>query len=207
MKKNKLLIALSIVACSSAVIADDDITYSFSLKDWNHTFKQRNKTSAVNATILSATAKKGDYFATGSMFLPTTYSDNSITTPLVRRDADIALGWSFTSNFSLLGGYKRITGTQGNTAYFNIPYFGLNGFTSLDEKSFLYGTYLKNFKIGVSGDVTTNGTPTFSSYEGGYGYLLNKNTQLTVGYRSQELANLNPTTTLSGFIFGANFSF
>ena len=67
MKKNKLLIALATAAFGiGAFAADDEINYSFSLKDWNHKFKQTSSTEGVNSPIISGTARKGDYFITGS---------------------------------------------------------------------------------------------------------------------------------------------
>ena len=80
MLKNKLLIALAIAVCSSATFADDKIDYSFSLKNWNNKIKQSNSTNTVNGTVISATAKKGDFFITGSRLLPVTYTNSSGTT-------------------------------------------------------------------------------------------------------------------------------
>ena len=206
MKKNKLLIALTIAACSGVAIADDKIDYSFSLKSWNNKISQGTNTNQVNGTVISATAKKGDFFITGSRLLPVTYT-NSEGSTLIRNDSDIALGWSFTPNLSLLGG-KKIIGSGGSTTGgFNIPYFGLNGFSSLDEKSFLYGTFTRSPKVSASANITSSGTITFTNYEAGYGYLWDKSTQLTAGYRSQTLSNLDPSATVAGVIFGANFSF
>jgi len=203
MKKNKLLIALAIAACSSAVMADDKIDYSFSLKSWNNKISQGNNTNNVNGTVISATAKKGDFFITGSRLLPVTYT-NSEGSSFGRQDSDIALGWSFSPNLSLLGGKKIIGSSSGS---FNIPYFGLNGFSSIDEKSFLYGTFTRSPKVSASATITKSGTITFTNYEGGYGYLWDKSTQLTAGYRSQTISNVNPSATMAGIIFGANFSF
>ena len=206
MKKNKLLIALAIAASSGVTMADDKINYSFSLKSWNNKISQGNSTNHVNGTVISATAKKGDFFITGSRLLPVTYT-NSEGSTLIRNDSDIALGWSFTPNLSLLGG-KKIIGSGGSTTGgFNIPYFGLNGFSSLDEKSFLYGTFTRSPKVSASANITSSGTITFTNYEAGYGYLWDKSTQLTAGYRSQTLSNVNPSATMAGVIFGANFSF
>ena len=203
MKKNKLLIALAIAACSTAAMADDKIDYSFSLKSWNNKISQGNNTNNVNGTVISATAKKGDFFITGSRLLPVTYT-NSEGSSFGRQDSDIALGWSFSPNLSLLGGKKIIGSSSGN---FNIPYFGLNGFSSIDEKSFLYGTFTRSPKVSASATITRSGTITFTNYEGGYGYLWDKSTQLTVGYRSQTISNVNPSATMAGIIFCANFSF
>jgi len=203
MKKNKLLIALAITACSGVAIANEKIDYSFSLKSWNNKIKQSNSTNTVNGTVISATAKTGDFFITGSRLLPVTYT-NSSDNAVNRQDSDIALGWSFSPNLSVLGGKKIIGVTDGS---FNMPYFGLNGFSSIDEKSFLYGTFTRSPKVSASTTITRSGTITFTNYEGGYGYLWDKSTQLTAGYRSQTISNLNPSATLSGIIFGANFSF
>ena len=203
MKKNKLFVALAIAACSSAVMADDKIDYSFSLKSWNHKISQGNNTNNVNGTVISATAKKGDFFITGSRLLPVTYT-NSEGTAFGRQDSDIALGWSFNPNLSVLGGKKIIGSSSGS---FNIPYFGLNGFSSINEKSFLYGTFTRSPKVSASATITRSGTITFTNYEGGYGYLWDKSTQLTAGYRSQTISNVNPSATMAGVIFGANFSF
>ena len=148
MLKNKLLIALAIAACSGVTMANDKIDYSFSLKSWNNKISQGNSTNQVNGTVISATAKKGDFFITGSRLLPVTYT-NSSGTALIRNDSDIALGWSFSPNLSLLVG-KKIIGSGGSTTGgFNIPYFGLNGFSSLDEKSFLYGTFTRSPKVSA----------------------------------------------------------
>jgi hypothetical protein len=203
MKNNKLLIALAISACSGVAIADDKIDYSFSLKSWNNKISQGNNTNNVNGTVISATAKKGDFFITGSRLLPVTYT-NSEGTAFGRQDSDIALGWSFNPNLSVLGGKKIIGSSSGS---FNIPYFGLNGFSSINEKSFLYGTFTRSPKVSASATITRSGTITFTNYEGGYGYLWDKSTQLTAGYRSQTLSNVNPSATMAGVIFGANFSF
>jgi hypothetical protein len=206
-KKNKLLSVLAIATFSTALMAaDDKIDYSFSLKSWNNKISQGNNTNTVNGTVISATAKKGDFFITGSRLLPVTYT-NSEGSSFGRQDSDIALGWSFSPNLSVLGGKKIIGSTTGSGSIFNIPYFGLNGFSSIDEKSFLYGTFTRSPKVSASATITRSGTITFTNYEGGYGYLWDKSTQLTVGYRSQTISNVNPSATLAGVIFGANFSF
>jgi hypothetical protein len=203
MLKNKLFVALAVAAFSNVVLADDKIDYSFSLKSWNNKISQGNNTNTVNGTVISATAKKGDFFITGSRLLPVTYT-NSEGSSFGRQDSDIALGWSFNPNLSVLGGKKIIGSSSGS---FNIPYFGLNGFSSIDEKSFLYGTFTRSPKVSASATITRSGTITFTNYEGGYGYLWDKSTQLTAGYRSQTISNVNPSATMAGIIFGANFSF
>ena len=212
MKNNKLLIPLLIAAFTSgAFAAADEINYSFSLKNWSHKFKQSSSTTeGVNSPVISGTARKGDFFITGSALLPTTYSfpDGS---QLIRRDTDMALGYSINSNFSLLGGQKNInvrnfSTSNALTSYnINLNYLGINGFTSIGEKSFLYGTATKS----VSGKrKDTNVSLKFENYEGGLGYVLSKDTQLTLGYRNQKFtfSGDNSSTTLSGLIFGVNIT-
>ena len=108
MKKNKLLIALAIAACSTAVMADDEkIDYSVGLKVWNN--KLGWYTNAANSPIVSLTAKKGDYFLVGSFMLPATYTWNEGSAEyMTRRDTDLAIGWRMNSNVSLLAGQKKL---------------------------------------------------------------------------------------------------
>ena len=208
MKKNKLLIALAILACSSAVMANDDITYSFGLKSWYHNLKVQNSSASTASPIVSATARKGDYFVATSFLLPTTYSFDGYF--VKRKDTDFAAGYALNSNFSALLGTKKITVDSYDTSWdistIKMTYVGLNAFTSVGENSFVYGQVTRSIKLTDS-SVTDGSKTTFTGYEAGYGYLLNKNTQLTIGYRSQKFANSgNPDTTLPGIIFGLNIT-
>ena len=85
--------------------------------------------------------------------------------------------------------------------------FGINGFESIGEKSFLYGTYTRSF----SGNRTKDGAKAtglaFTTYEAGLGYVLSKETQLLAGYRSQKISGDTTNPVLSGLLVGANFSF
>jgi hypothetical protein len=216
MKKNKLLIAIAIAACSTAVMAaDEEINYSLNFKSWNHKIKSSSSSGAVNATVMSGTARKGEFFITGSMLIPTTYyfGDGSY---LDRRDTDIAAGWSIRPNIALLGGAKRIasnnydfagTSSSLSVSKWNFNYVGINGFESIGEKSFLYGTYTRSF----SGNRTKDGAKAtglaFTTYEAGLGYVLSKETQLLAGYRSQKISGDTSNPVLSGLLVGANFSF
>jgi|APGre2960657444_1045066.scaffolds.fasta_scaffold82542_1 hypothetical protein len=213
MLKDKLFIALAIAACSTVVAADDDVNYSFSLKAWNHRSSSGSSSSYVNAPILALTAKKGDYFLTASSLLPTNFIKED-GTYFSRRDFDLAAGYSLNSNISVLGGYKRIyTGNwnfSGTTATstpqsVNIPYLGLNGFSSIGDKSFLFGTVTRGIKVSQSGRSSTDPADIWTTLEGGYGYLLNKNTQLSAGIRLQNMKN-SDSTTLSGVIFGVTLT-
>jgi hypothetical protein len=208
MKNNKLLIALAILACSSAVMANDDITYSFGLKSWYHNLKVQNSSASTASPIVSATARKGDYFVATSFLLPTTYSFDGYF--VKRKDTDFAAGYALNSNFSALLGTKKITVDSYDTSWeistIKMTYVGLNAFTSVGENSFVYGQVTRSINLTDS-SVTDGSKSTFTGYEAGYGYLLNKNTQLTVGYRSQKFANSgNPDTTLPGIIFGLNIT-
>jgi hypothetical protein len=50
MLKNQLFLAIALAICSTTALANDDkINYSFSLKNWNHKFKQSTSTEAVNS--------------------------------------------------------------------------------------------------------------------------------------------------------------
>jgi hypothetical protein len=208
MKKNKLLIALAIAACSSAVMADEEISYSFGLKSWNHKLKETVQTSNTSSTIVSFTAKKGDYFLAASFLQPTTYSDSSGY--FIRKDADIAFGYSLNSNFSALLGTKRlgVTETSGAPTTVNITYLGANGFTAIGEKTFLFGQLTRSIKLKDSSVPASSGySSTFSAYELGLGYVLNKNTQVTAGYRTQIFdPNSGVSTVLPGIIFGVNLT-
>jgi hypothetical protein len=206
MLKYQLFLAIALAICSTTALANDDkINYSFSLKDWNHKFKQSTSTEAVNSAVVSGTARKGDYFITASTLLPTTYSFGS-GSELFRRDTDLALGYSINSNVSFLAGQKNIGVRQYNTSNgwtnykINLTYIGVNGFTSIGEKTFLYGTFTNSVK-GKATD--SNSTMKFTNYEGGLGYVMSKDTQLTVGYRNQKFTDTG-STTLPGIIFGVN---
>jgi len=210
MQKNKLLIAIAITFSSSVVMsADEKIDYSFSLKNWYSKAKVGSTSSeSTNSPILSATARKGDYFVTASTLLSTTYSFGS-GSELFRKDADLALGWSVHPNVSILlgqknAGIREYNTSKGWTNYgVNLTYIGANGFTSIGEKSFVYGTYTQSFK---GHDGALGGTMKYTSYEGGYGYVLSKDSQLTAGYRSQKFSASDGTSTLPGIIFGVNIT-
>ena len=212
MKKKKLVTILALSVFSIAAMADD-INYSFSLKDWNHNFKQGSKSDYTNGSVFTATAKKDDYFVTASFLLPTTYSLNG--TYLSRRDTDIALGWNANSNFSIIGGYKGVSSFQWNSGtyqgdtIFRIAYAGLSGFTSLNQNSFLYGTLTTSLKADKSNLSSTDSKPKFQNYEFGYGYVPNKYLQLSAGYRVQVFNDGHPgneKAVLSGVIFGATYT-
>jgi predicted porin len=89
-----------------------------------------------------------------------------------------------------------------------MTYLGLNGFTPIGENTFIYGQVTRSIKLTDS-SITDGTKETFTGYEAGYGYVLNKSTQLTVGYRNQKFSTNNSnyvSNTLPGIIFGINIT-
>jgi len=217
MKMNRLLAALAVATCSTAVMADEEINYSFNLKNWNTTFRDATSTSNTsNASIVSFTAKKDVFYFTASAILPATFHFNN-GTYLDRRDTDIAVGWMANSNLSLLGGVKRAsltnydfsgsnTSSTPSTYYAN--YLGINGFKSIGEKQFLFGIATKSLNASRSrSGIKTTGL-NYTTFELGIGHTLSKETQLTIGYRIQDLKFPDGGyAKMDGLIFGANFNF
>jgi hypothetical protein len=209
-KKNKYLIALAIAVCSSLAFADEEINYSFGLKSWNNQFKDGSNTlENTTSTLLSGTARKGDYFVVAAFVLPTTYArDNQAL--IIRRDADLALGWSVMPNVSLIVGQKRLGARNYRTDKFyweneiiNFSYLGANGFQMISDNTYLYGQVNSSFK-GKS-NLTTTGVK-LTTYEAGLGYVINKSTQLTGGYRLQKFS-ADGNVDMSGLTLGVNIGF
>jgi hypothetical protein len=210
MKNNKLFIAFAIAAFSSTVMADDEISYSFGAKSWNHQFKSDStKLETTTSTLLSITARKGDYFVVGAFVLPTTYARDN-TDLIIRRDSDLALGWSASPNISLLVGQKRLGARNYDTdalvwenEVINLSYLGANGFKMINESTYFYGQVNSSFK-GKSNLTTTK--VKLTTYEAGLGYVINKNTQLTGGYRMQKFS-ADSKVDMSGLTLGFNIGF
>lgn len=207
MNKTNLVLATFITLTSTAVMAQEDISYSVSLKDWNNKFIDI-KSKNTNSTIISATARKGDYFLTGSTMLSSTYYFGGTTVPtFIRDDRDIAIGYQFAPSFSVLGGYKKISVDQaGGSGYYGVSYLGLNGFTLISEKSFLYGTATRSFNVVNTTAPAGYPKTTFTTIEAGYGYLLDGNTQFTIGYRNQNISD-KVSEPIGGIIFGVTYKF
>lgn len=198
-------------------MADGEINYSLNLKSWNSAFKDSTaKSNATNSSIISFTAKKDVFYLTGSTILPTTYNFNNGTF-LDRRDTDVAVGWMANSNISLLGGVKRASvnnydysgsRTSNTLSTFNFNYLGVNGFNSINEKQFIFGTATKS----INGSRSLSGVKTtglnYTTLEAGFGHVLSKDAQLTLGYRSQDLKFPDGSyAKMGGLIFGGNFNF
>jgi len=221
MKKNKLLTALAIAACSSAVIADEEINYSLSIKTWNNAINVANTSSnvttqSINAPLISLVIRKGDYFISASTLLESSYRYKTVW--LARKDFDYALGYRLTDNISVLGGYKMlqsIDGSQTNWTDKNTGYYvGVSGFKMILDQTYAYGnlSYMPSVKTSSTGtDYYRDQKMTTS--ELGLGYVLNKNTQLTGGYRFQTFDSYNITQTRSekltvrGLLAGVNINF
>ena len=222
MKRNKLMIAIASIAFVSAVFADENkIDYSFGIKNWNNALNVANKdsnvnTQSVNSPILSLTAKKGDYFATVSTLLESSYRYRTVW--LARKDTDFALGYRVTENISILGGYKTWTMKDGSLSNWVDTLsgytIGVSGFKSIDDSIFAYGNYIHMPSLKYSGNGTDviQKAHAFSS-EIGIGKSINATTQLVAGYRYQNMKNYNATqvrdetVTVRGGIAGLNINF
>jgi len=203
---------LGLVLASMGAFAED-MTYSFSMKNWNHTYKvsgaSGGESNQNNAQIMTVTGKYKDYFLAANFLLPSTYNFNA--TYLVRRDTDIAAGYSLNRNISILAGVKSIASYTKNPDSANdykLTYLGVNAFGSVGEQSYLYGTFTYSPKVEDSAAAANAATVKFTNYEAGYGYALNKQTQLSVGYRSQVFddGSSGGNTTLNGLIFGVTIT-
>jgi hypothetical protein len=221
MKKNKLLIAFAFAACSGAVMADDKIDYSLSVKSWQNNINVSNTstnvtTQSANSPIVTLTAKKGDYFVSTNLMLQSAYSYR--TAYMLRKDVDLTLGYRYTNNLSFVVGQSYMTvkdGTQSNWVDKYSGYFlGVSGFEMLSDKVYATASYrympsLKNSGTGTDKYRDTKGY----SAEVGLGYTLNNTTQLTAGYRFQQIKNYNTTqsrsesNTVKGIIAGVNVNF
>lgn len=221
MKKNKLLLAFAIAACSTAVMADDEIKYSLAIKSWNNTSNIANNTTNVNtqgnnSPIVTLTAIKGDYFVSANYMLESSYRYKTVW--LSRKDYDYSVGYRYTNNLSFVGGQSVLQfkdGSQTNWVETTTAYFlGAAGFEMLTDKIFVTGNYkhIPSMKVSTTGTDYYRDMKGFSS-EVGLGYVLNNTTQLTVGYRYQQykLYNItqsrNETSTMRGLLAGMSVNF
>jgi len=222
MKKNKLILAIALAICSTTALANDDkIDYSLSVKSWQNNVNVSNKstnvtTQSANSPIVTFTAKKGDYFVSTNLMLQSAYSYR--TAYMLRKDVDLTLGYRYTNNLSFVVGQSYITvkdGTLSNWVDKYSGYFlGVSGFEMLSDKVYATASYknipsLKNSGTGTDKYKDTKGY----SAEVGLGYTLNNTTQLTAGYRFQQIKNYNITqtrnesNTIKGILAGVNVNF
>ena len=225
--KNQV-ISIFVILVSTFAVAQEEIKWSGSVKVWNasasvvsNSGTRTWNTPSSSSGNISLTGKKENLFVVFSTLLPTSYVlDYSSTVGgyLRREDYDIALGYSFIDNLSLLLGYKNLTyKTDGvSTGTMNSSYVGLSGSKLVSDRSFLYGTFTTSLAVNDSqsnygGDTQDNQRN--SMFEIGTGYALTNSTQLTLGYRGQyfvrRYASNNNTASdvIQGLIFGVNHNF
>jgi hypothetical protein len=224
MKLNKLMLALVIGACASSVMAaEDKIDYSLSVKSWSSSVNVdigsagSGTTSVGNSPILGLTAKKGDYFASVSTLMETSYVFSSAT--VARKDFDLGLGYRLNENISLIGGYKSLTMTDHSISNYVEKhagaYVGLAGFKLLNDTSFLYGNFWVAPSMTSTGTAAVDKLSDFKAqnYEIGFGQALTSSTQVTLGWRNQQMKtnnqtqNRSETYTMKGLIAGLNVNF
>ena len=223
MKKIAVLLTILILVSTSVLADDEGIKYSAGFKIWNSFLSEptdqtgvtNNTTPDSTAGNLSFTARKSSYFLTASALLPTTYVYGS--SYIRRHDQDIVAGYRLTDAISVLVGDKTVkrTANGSNTdENVNAKYLGTSAATYFMDHQFLYGTLLYGFKTGISSDYMANQNKFgFYSYELGYGYAMDKTTQLTLGYRYQSIySNYTPTgakvnNNVYGLIMGVNVNF
>jgi hypothetical protein len=224
MYSRNLIAAVCLGVCaSSAFAADDQIDYSLSIKSWNADVKVdlgaagSGSTTKGNSPIIGLTARKGDYFASASTLLETSYNFNTAT--ISRKDYDISVGYRATENVSVIGGYKALTMTDHSIANYVEEhtgiYAGLAGFKLLNSTDFIYGNFWIAPNMTSSGTAAVDKMDNFKAqnYEIGFGRALTPSTQVTIGYRAQEMKTNNKTQnrsevyTMKGILVGLNVNF
>jgi len=219
--KKFYILALAVFAIS-AMADEDKVDYSLNIKAWSNSIHVEDRNTNVTTMnsvgpIVALTARKGDYFVSGSTMMPASYTYQ--TTWLKRRDTDVAFGYKYNQNLSLVAGYKNVSMTDGSQANWveqhSGVYLGISGFKLLTEKAFAYGNlaYMPNMSNSGTSSVDVMNKGNFISYEYGAGYALTSSTQLTLGYRVQQVKFYNVTqsrdekSTMQGLVFGVNVNF
>lgn len=224
MKSRYLIATLCLSAFVSSVLAaEDKIDYSLSVKSWNADIKVdlgaagSGSTTKGNSPIIGLTARKGNYFASVSALLESSYNFNTAT--VSRKDFDVSAGFRATENISVIGGYKALTMKDHSISNYVEEhagaYAGLAGFKLLNNTDFIYGNFWVVPKMTSSGTAAVDKLEDFKAqnYEIGFGRALTPSTQVTVGYRTQEMKTKNITQnrsevyTMKGFLVGMNANF
>ena len=220
-----MLIALVGAFSSISVHADEsEVDYSLSTKLWSNEIKVVQSpgtsvtTTRANSPIVAFTAKKGNYFATISTLMASSYTYRTVW--MKRNDVDLTLGYRLTDNVSLIGGYKQLTFQDGSYTNDYIEkikgaYLGVSGFKMVGDATYIYGNYSQMLSPSRSGtsNIEINESLKFNAYEYGLGYAINKTSQLTLGYRVQTFQARNVSfsrdekNTMQGMIFGLNVGF
>jgi len=203
----------------SGFIYAEEASYSMNLKIWSHTLRLTNPsldvtTTTSNSPIIGFSVRKGDYFASASFLLDSSYRYESSW--LNRRDNDFSLGYRLTENISVVGGYRVASmsySTQSSADKTTAYYVGVSGFKPISDKYFLYGNFQNLLNANISNDIDTFKDVRLNSYEVGAGYVLNKTAQLVLGYRQQNMSlysNANSRQEynyMGGLIGGFNINF
>ena len=201
----KKILALGLVLASMSALAEDQVTYSFGLKNWNHTLTAPLRTSTTtNSSLLSGSIKYKEFSFTASSLLQTSYLDTTQASMAQRTDTDYAFGYSFLDRFTLLLGSKVITSPGANDM--TGMFYGVSAFQPLTEEGYVYGTLAQSNNMsnldGLSGDGK------YSLVDVGYGHVINKNTSLNIGYRQQIMTTpADGKYTFGGVTFGVGFNF
>jgi len=136
-------------------------------KVWNNAVKITNPstdvtTASANSPIVGFSVRKGDYFASASFMLDSSYRYQTVW--LNRKDNDFSLGYRLNDNISVLGGYRSTALTDGSQSNWvdrsSIYYIGASGFKQVADKVFLYGN------LAYGSLTNTNDYETFNSKMG-----------------------------------------
>jgi len=214
----KKILALGLVL-ASAFIHAEEISYSMNFKVWSNSIRITNPTTDIttavaNIPIVGFSIRKGDYFASASFMMDSSYRVQSVA--LNRQDNDYSIGYRLNDNISLVGGYR--TGTFSDSSQPNfvdkttVYYVGTSGFKQVAEKLFVYGnlaygtlTDKNDFEVFKDGSILT--------YELGGGYAFDNRTQFVFGYRNQDMSQFSITKNrqeknyMGGLIVGLNVNF
>ena len=202
----KKILALGLVLASMVAWAQDDVKYSMGLKIWNHTWTGLSKPSmSVNSPLLSGSLKYKDFSLTASSLLQTSYVDTGLTSIYaVRTDTDYAIGYTLYDKLTFLVGSKTISGPDYSDMTGTL--YGLTYVQPIHNEGFLYGTLVQSNNFSNLGGANANGK--LSLADVGYGYVINKNTSLNIGYRQQILITSSDAKyTFGGATFGVGFNF
>ena len=214
----KLCIGVLALA-SCAMSFAEEISYSMNFKVWSNSVKITNPstdvtTAAANSPIVGFSARKGDYFASASFMLDSSYRHQTVW--LNRQDNDFSLGYRLTDNFSVIGGYRTASLTDGSQSNWvdrsTTYYVGTSGFKQVAEKIFIYGN-LAYGALTNKNDYETFRDGSIITYEAGGGYAFDNTTQLVFGYRNQDMSLYNITKSrleknyMGGLIVGLNVNF
>jgi len=214
----RLCIGVLALLASAFAIADE-ISYSMNFKVWSNSVNITNPstnvtTAAANSPIVGFSIRKGDYFASASFMLDSSYRYQTVW--LNRQDNDFSLGYRLNDNISVVGGYRTASLTDGSQSNWvdrsTTYYIGTSGFKQIADKLFIYGN-LAYGALTNKNDYETFRDGSIITYEAGGGYAFDNTKQLIFGYRNQDMSLYNITKSrqeknyMGGLIVGLNFNF